>query len=90
MTVSVVFSKATYRPDEQISFQVVVEGEPTTVTKDVTVNGSVVLPGQNTVPVTGSTRVVDDITYGAFAAEGYAVEQDPTDPSRYTATPAAA
>lgn len=87
MTVSVSFNKTTYGPDEPINFQVVVVGEPTTVTKDVTVNGSIVLPGENTVPVAGTTQVVDQVSYGTFAADGYAVAQDPVDPSRYTATP---
>lgn len=89
MSLALVFDKAVYRPGEPIQFQVVVEGEPTTVTETVTVNGSVVLPGQNTVLVSGSTTVVDEITYGAFAADGYTVAQDPVDPSRYTATPSA-
>lgn len=90
MTVSVQFSKTTYGPTEPIHFQVLVEGEETTTTTDVTVNGSVVLPGANTVPVSGVTQVVDGTTYGTFAADGYTVEQDPVDPSRYTATPTSA
>lgn len=89
MSIAVAFDKAVHRPGEPIQFQVVVEDEPTTVTETVTVTGSVVLPGQTTVLVSGSTTVADEITYGAFTADGYTVEQDQADPSRYIATPTA-
>lgn len=90
MTVSVAFDKTSYAPTEPINFQVVVEGEPTTTTTDVTVNGSITLPGQTTQAVSGTTQVVDGVVYGPFTADGYDVVQDSTDPSRYTATPVAA
>lgn len=89
LTVRVQFSKDNYAPDEPIAFQVVIEGEVTSVSRDVTVNGVVVLPGQGGVPVSGTTQVIDDVSYGTFAADGYDVTQDPDDPSRYTATPTA-
>lgn len=89
MSVSLTFDQPTHRPDEQIHFQVNVEGEPTSTSKDVTFTGSVTLPGQTTVPVSGTTQVVDEATYGPFTADGYTVVQDEADPSRYTATPTA-
>ncbi|MFI7608774.1 hypothetical protein ACIBTV_27190 [Micromonospora sp. NPDC049366] len=87
MSVRLQFSKTAYRPDEQIHFQVIVEGEQTVVSREVAVSGSVVLPGANVVPVTGLASVVDEIAYGTFVADGYTVEQDQVDPSRYIATP---
>ncbi|MGC4886711.1 hypothetical protein [Micromonospora sp. DT227] len=89
MTVRVEFDKTSYSPIEPIKFQVVIEGEPTMVTKTVTVNGTVTLPGATTQDVSGITTVVDKTVYGPFTADGYDVVQDPADPSRYTATPVA-
>lgn len=90
MTVRVQFDKTSYAPTEPIVFRVVVDGEPTTTTKDVTVNGTVTLPGQTVQPVSGTTQVIDEVVYGPFTADGYDTAQDPADPSRYTATPVAA
>lgn len=82
---SLAFTKAGYDPDEPIEFQVVVEG-PTETTRTVTFTGTVTMPEAAPTPVSGSTTVVDRVEYGAFAADGYSVTQDPADPSRYTAT----
>lgn len=87
MSVRIEFSKTSYAAGEPIEFQVVVEGEPTTVTTDIVVNGSIVLPGRSAMPVSGATQVIDGTTYGEFTADGYTVEQDQVDPSRYTAVP---
>lgn len=91
MTVSVAFDKTSYTPDEPINFQILIEGEPVSVSRDVTFTGTVTLPEQNPRTVSGTTTVVNNkVVYGAFAADGYDVVQDPSDPSRYTATPVAA
>lgn len=89
MTARVEFSKTSYGPTEPIGFQVVVEGEPTSVSRDVTVTGSVVLPAQSPQQVSGTTQVVEGSTFGPFTAPGYDVVQDPAEPSRFTATPTA-
>lgn len=87
MTVRLDFDQPTYGPTDPIGFQVVVEGEPTTVTRDVTCTGTVTLPAGQPQPVSGTTQVVETTTYGPFTAAGYTVEQDQADPSRFTATP---
>lgn len=81
------FDKTSYAPTDPIHFQVVVEGMPTSVQRDVVFAGEITPPQQQTRQVTGAAQVVETTTYGAFTADGYAVEQDPADPSRYTATP---
>ncbi|QKW15390.1 hypothetical protein [Verrucosispora sp. NA02020] len=80
------FDQAVYRRGNTIRFQVVVEGAPS-VTTPVEFVGSVTLPGGELRPVTASVNVTDGPIFGAFAAAGYEVTQDPYDPSRYTATP---
>ncbi|GAA3750741.1 hypothetical protein [Micromonospora maritima] len=82
----IVFDKSQYAPGEPITMQMVIEGAEApaevTFTGDFTVD-------QVTGTATGTTTVGSTVTYGAVTAPGYDVVQDPTDPSRYTATPAA-
>ncbi|MER7331654.1 MULTISPECIES: hypothetical protein [unclassified Micromonospora] len=87
MTVRLEFDQATYGPDEPINFHVVVEGEPTSVTRDEVFTGTVTLPGQPPQEVSGAAQVVETTAYGTFTNDHYTVVQDPADPSRYTATP---
>ncbi|MDH6460106.1 hypothetical protein M2302_000257 [Micromonospora sp. A200] len=87
MTIRVDFDQPSYGPDDPIRFQVVVEGEPATVTRDVTFTGEVTLPAQAPQQVSATTQIVEGTVYGPFTAPGYDVAQDPTDPTQYTATP---
>lgn len=87
MSTRLQFDQPTYGPDDVIRFQVAVEGEPTSVSRDVTFTGTVTLPAQSPQEVSGTAQVVEDASYGPFTAPGYTVVQDPADPSSYTATP---
>lgn len=87
MPIGLEFDQPTYGSGDPIRFQVVVEGEPAAVTRDVTFAGEVTLPAQAPQPVSGTTQVVETAAYGPFTAPGYTVAQDPTDPTQYPATP---
>jgi hypothetical protein len=84
--VRVEFDQASYRHGDTIRFQVLVEGA-SPVVDVVEFTGSVTLPGGEVRPVSTSVDVVDGPVFGPFTAAGYRVEQDPYDPSHYTATP---
>lgn len=87
MPIRLEFDQPTYGPTDIIRFQVVVEGDPASVERDVTFTGEVTLPAQAPQQVSGTIQVVEDAAYGPFTADGYTVVQDPTDPTQYTATP---
>lgn len=90
VSVHLEFDQPAYRPGDTIRFRVVVEGEPTSVTRDEQFTGTVTLPGQPPQEVSGTAQVVDGTVYGPFTADNYTVAQDPADPSQYTATPGGA
>lgn len=87
MSIRVEFDATSYAPGDPIGFQVVVEEEPVTVTRDEVFTGTVTLPGQPPQEVSGAATVVETATYGPFTNDRYDVVQDSTDPAQYTATP---
>ncbi|MFG1872162.1 hypothetical protein [Micromonospora arborensis] len=87
MQIHLEFDQPAYGPGDPIHFRVVVEGEPTTVSREEPFTGVVTVPGQPPQEVTGVATVSETATYGPFTSPNYAVSQDPADPAGFTATP---
>jgi hypothetical protein len=83
-TATLTFDQPSYGPTDVIHFVVSVD---VPMTKTMMVSGGIETPDGAELPAT-STTVVHGL-YGPFTADGYTVEQDPADPSRFTLTPAA-
>jgi hypothetical protein len=81
-TATLTFDQPSYGPGDTIGFTVTVDAP---MTSTATVTGTVELPGGTELPAVDTRTVVG--IYGPFTCDGYTVTQNPTDPSRFTATP---
>jgi hypothetical protein len=81
---------ATYDEGEPITFTVEVDAPMDAQHQDATFEGHVRVPLIGNLPVSGTAHVVTPAgTYGPFEADGFTVVQDPDNPARFHATPAA-
>jgi hypothetical protein len=84
MPATLIFDKpGGYGPSDVIAFQVVVDPEP--MTRTLAVVGTTEAADGTNLPVDQATTIHG--VYGPFAADGYDVVQDETDPAKFVATP---
>jgi hypothetical protein len=83
-TATLTFDQPSYGPGDTIAFTVSVNAP---MASSLTVAGHVVLPDGTNLPAESTTTVHG--VFGPFVADGYTITQDPANPARFVAIPAA-